>query len=73
MAMKRATMMKLRRFGLLLDLIFLASSLATSGPVAAQLRVIAVLVAAMVGAVVVFCAVLFAIGILAQREPPYPI
>lgn len=62
-----------KRFGLLLDLVLLAASLTTGGPVAAQVRTLAVLVAAVVGGLVIICAVILAIGVLDQRKPPYPI
>jgi hypothetical protein len=61
-----------RRFGFLLELVMLAAGLATGGPVADGIRVIAVVVGVVVGALVVFVAAVFAVGILAQRQPPYP-
>jgi hypothetical protein len=60
-----------RLFGLLLDLAMLAASLATGGPVAAGVRVVAVIVAATVGGLVIFAAVVLILGVLAQRERPY--
>jgi hypothetical protein len=62
-----------KRFSLLVDLVLLAASFAQGGPVAEQVRTIGVLVAAVVGALAVFCAVVLAIGVCAQRKPPYPI
>jgi hypothetical protein len=62
-------MMNLRRFGLLLDLILLAASLDDGS---AQ-RTIASVFVAMVAILVIFCAVVVAIGLAAQRKPPYPI
>jgi hypothetical protein len=48
------------------------ASLATGGPVADGVRAVGLIVVAMVGALVVFVAAVFAVGILAQRQPPYP-
>jgi hypothetical protein len=64
------TMKAAKAVGLLLDVLLLAASLST-GPVSDGIRVIAVIVAAMIGALVIFCAVCLTLGILAQREPPY--
>ena len=60
-----------RLAGFLLDLVMLAASLATDGPVAAGVRVVAVIVAATVGGLVIFAAVVLILGVLAQRERPY--
>jgi len=60
-----------RLFGLLLDLAMLAASLVTGGPVADGIRAVAVVVAAVVGGLVVFCAVVLTVGVVAQRQPPY--
>jgi hypothetical protein len=57
--------------GFLLDLALLAASLATGGPVGDGIRAVAVIVAAVVGGLVVFCAVVLTLGVVAQREPPY--
>jgi CHASE2 domain-containing sensor protein len=62
-----------KRFGLLLDLLLLAASLTTGGPVAEQVRILAILVAAVLGGLVIVCAVILAIAVLDQRKPPYPI
>ena len=67
------TMNAAKRFSLLVDLVLLAASIATGGPVAEQVRVIGVLVVAVVGGLAVFCAVVLTIGVCAQRKPPYPI
>jgi hypothetical protein len=61
-----------KRCGLLLDLLLLATSLAGGGPIAAQLRVLTLVVASVVGALAVFCAVVLTVGIAGQRQPPYP-
>jgi hypothetical protein len=52
--------------------VFLLASLATGGPGAAGVRVVAVIVAAAVGVVIVFCAVVLAVALVDQRRPPYP-
>jgi hypothetical protein len=66
------TTRRLRRWSLLLDLAMLAASLAAGGPVAAGVRTIGLIVVAMVGGLVVFVAAVFAVGVLDQRQPPYP-
>jgi hypothetical protein len=63
---------RLRRWSLLLELAMLAASLGTGGPVADGVRAIGLIVVAVLGALVVFVAAVFAAGILAQRQPPYP-
>jgi hypothetical protein len=63
---------QLRRWSLLLDLAMLAASLGAGGPVADGVRIIGLIVVTMVGALVVFVAAVFAVGVLAQRQPPYP-
>jgi hypothetical protein len=60
------------RWMLLLELAMLAASLPGAGPVADGVRVIGLIVVGVVGALVVFVAAVFAVGILAQRQPPYP-
>jgi hypothetical protein len=66
-------MMKgLKRLGIILDLLLLAASLTGGGPIAAQLRMITLVVASVVGALAVFCAVVLTVGIAGQRQPPYP-
>jgi hypothetical protein len=62
-----------KRLSLLVDLVLLAANLAQGGPVAEQVRMVGVLVAAVVGGLAVFCAVVLTIGVCAQRKPPYPI
>jgi hypothetical protein len=60
--------MKARRlFGLLLDLVLLATSLDDG----TEIRMVGVVLVAVVGAVVIFAAAVLALGVLAQREPPY--
>lgn len=51
----------------------LAASLGTGGPIADGVRVIGLIVVAIIGALVVFVAAVFAVGILSQRQPPYPL
>jgi hypothetical protein len=63
---------RLRRWSLLLELALLAASLGSGGPVADGVRAIGLIVVAAVGALVVFVAAVFAAGLLAQRQPPYP-
>jgi hypothetical protein len=63
---------RLRHGSLLLDLAMLAASLGAGGPVADGVRAIGLIVVAMVGALVVFVAAVFAAGLLDQRRPPYP-
>jgi hypothetical protein len=53
----------------------LASILAlvrAGGPLAEGVRVVVLVVVGMLGAVVVFVAATFAVGILSLRQPPYP-
>jgi hypothetical protein len=57
---------------LLLELAMLVASLGTGGPVADGIRAVGLVVVAMVGALVVFVVAVFAAGVLAQRQPPYP-
>jgi hypothetical protein len=64
--------MRRQLFGILLDVLFLVASVGNGGGVADGIRTVAVIVAAGVGAVIVFVAAVFAVGILAQRQPPYP-
>jgi hypothetical protein len=58
---------------LLLELAMLAASLRAGGPIADGVRVIGLIVVGMVGALVVFVAAVFAVGILDQHKPPYPL
>jgi hypothetical protein len=64
---------RLRQWSLLLDLAMLAASLGAGGPVADGVRAIALIVVAMLGGLVVFVAAVLAVGVLAQRQPPYPL
>jgi hypothetical protein len=66
------TMKAAKAFGLLLDLLLLGASLATGGDVGDDIRAIGMIVTSMVGALAVFCAVILALGVFAQRQPPYP-
>jgi hypothetical protein len=54
------------------EVAMLAASLGVGGPVADGVRVVGLIVVAMVGALVVFVAAVFTVGVLAQRQPPYP-
>ena len=63
---------RVRRWSLLLELAMLAASLGAGGPVADGVRVVGLVVVAVVGGLVVFVAAVFAAGLLAQRQPPYP-
>jgi hypothetical protein len=60
------------RLTLLLELAMLAASLGGAGPVADGVRVIGLIVVGVLGALVVFVAAVFTVGILHQRQPPYP-
>jgi hypothetical protein len=61
-----------KRIGLLLDFLLLAANLVGGGPIGEQIRIIALVVASVVGALAVFCAVVLTVGIVGQRQPPYP-
>jgi hypothetical protein len=61
-----------RHLGLLLDLVLLAAGLVTGGPIGAGVRAIAVIVAAVCGGLVIFVAVVLTIGVVQQRQPPFP-
>jgi hypothetical protein len=63
---------RLRCWSLLLELAMLAASLGTGGPVADGVRAVGLVVVAVVGALAVFVAAVFAAGLLGQRQPPYP-
>jgi hypothetical protein len=52
----------LKAFGLLLDLVLLAASIATGGPVSIQVERLAIFVVAVVGGLVVFCGVVLLRG-----------
>jgi hypothetical protein len=66
-------MKRVSRYALLLELAMLAASLGTAGPIADGVRAIGLIVVAIIGALVVFVAAVFAVALLGQREPPYPI
>jgi hypothetical protein len=54
------------------ELAMLAVSIGTGGPVADGVRAIGLIVMGVVGTLVVFVTAVFAVGILHQRQPPYP-
>jgi hypothetical protein len=61
----------MRRLALVLfELVMLAASVATGGP-APSIRAVAVVLAAMLVVLIVFCGVVLALGMAAQRQPPY--
>ena len=62
-----------KRLSLLLDFLLFAASITTGGPVAEQVRIIAIVVVASLGAAAIFCAVVLCIAVVQQRQPPYPI
>jgi hypothetical protein len=64
---------RLRHWSLLLELAMLAASLGGAGPVPDGVRAVGLIVVAMLGAMVVFVAAVLAVGILDQRQPPYPL
>jgi hypothetical protein len=64
---------RLRYWSLLLDLAMLAASFGAGGPVAEGVRAVGLVVVAMLGGLVVFVAAVLAVGVLAQRQPPYPL
>jgi hypothetical protein len=68
-----AVIRRLSRWTLLLELAMLAASLGTGRPVADGVRVIGLIVVGVVGALVVFVAVVLTVGVLGQRQPPYPL
>lgn len=63
---------RVKTFGLLLDLLLLAASLTTGGGIGTGIRTIAVLCVAVAAGLVVFSAVVLAIGLWSQSAPPYP-
>jgi ethanolamine transporter EutH len=63
---------RLRRWSLLGELAMLAASLGSGGSVADGVRALGLVVVAMLGGLVVFVAAVLAAGLLAQRQPPYP-
>jgi len=62
-----------RVLGVVLELAMLAASIATGGPIPDGVRTIGLIVMALLGALVVFVAAVFAVAVLDQRKPPYPI
>lgn len=57
----------------LLESVFLLASLVIGGgPMVEGLRIVLVIVAAMAGAVIVFVVLVLAVGVIHQRQPPYP-
>jgi len=56
-----------------LELAMLAASIATGGPIPDGVRTIGLIVMALLGALVVFVAAVFAVAVLDQRKPPYHI
>jgi hypothetical protein len=60
-----------KRLSLLLDLLLLGASI-TRGPIGAQIRTIAVVVIAAIGAFALFTCAVLAIAVIQQRQPPYP-
>jgi len=61
-----------KSLSLLLDLLLLAASIVTGGNVGNGIRSLVVLVVAIVGGLVVFCAVVLTVGLWSQSAPPYP-
>ena len=62
-----------KRLSIMLDLLLLATSLAGGGQVGEQVRDLAIAVAAVLGSLVIVCALILTIGVLDQRKPPYSI
>jgi hypothetical protein len=65
------TMKALKRLGLALDLALLAASLTTGGPIADQVKMIAIVVISAIGAMAVFTCTVLAIAAIQSRQPPY--
>ena len=61
-----------RALAVVFELAMLAASLRGSGPLADSIRTVAVVVVAVLGVLVVFVAAMFAVALLEQRRPPYP-
>jgi hypothetical protein len=57
------------RVGLLLEFELFAASLSANSSVAAQIRIVAIVVTSMFGALVIFAAVVLAVAVVAQKEP----
>jgi hypothetical protein len=62
-----------RVLAVVFELAMLAANLRGTGPIAESVRTVAVVVVAALGALVVFVAAVFAVAILDQRKPPYPV
>jgi hypothetical protein len=63
----KGTTMRVRRlFGILFDIALLVASIDGQ-----EIRVLGIVVAACLGTLAVFCAVVLSIGLLDQRKPPY--
>jgi hypothetical protein len=62
----------LRALGLVIDLLLLVAGVVTGGPVAEGVRAVLVVVVAILGGLVVFVAGVFAVALVGQRQPPYP-
>ena len=62
-----------RVLAVVFELAMMAASLGGNGSVADGVRIVAVVVVAALGALVVFVAAVFAVAVLDQRKPPYPI
>jgi hypothetical protein len=61
----------MRRLALVLfELVMLAASVVTGGPLP-SVRAVAVVLAAMLVVLIVFCTVVLTLGMAAQRQPPY--
>jgi hypothetical protein len=61
-----------RVLAVVFELAMMAASLGGNGSVADGVRIVAVVVVAALGALVVFVAAVFAVALLEQRRPPYP-
>lgn len=62
-----------RTLGIVFEMAMLAASLGVGGPIADGARTIGLIVVAILGALVVFVAAVFAVAVLDQRKPPYPV
>jgi hypothetical protein len=62
-----------RALAVVFELAMLAANVGGGGPIADGVRTIGLIVAALLGAVVVFVTAIFAVALLDQRKPPYPI
>ena len=62
-----------RVLAVVFELAMMAASLGGNGSVADGVRIVAVVVVAALGALVVFVAAVFAVALLEQRRPPYPL